>query len=103
MAGRRLTTQQLGTSPRLFERTDVWFLTLLAAELLSFPFVPFLPLALALLSLASPLRRSRWRVVTLLLVGVVMAAIVAAPYILSGLGLQFVDEGPVRSIDPLGD
>jgi hypothetical protein len=75
---------------------DAWFFGLLAAQLVVFPFVPFLPLLFGLGALATPVRRSAPRITILLIVGAMLAAIVAAPFIIAALGVTFVENGPVR-------
>jgi undecaprenyl pyrophosphate phosphatase UppP len=92
----RTTSGPRTSRSSVFSRVDAWFFGLLAAELATFPFVPFLPLAIGIGALATPLRRSRSRIAILIVVGALLAAIIAAPFVIGALNLTLVDEGPVR-------
>ncbi|MGL4339470.1 MAG: hypothetical protein ACRCSP_03470 [Rhodoglobus sp.] len=83
---------------RLFPVIDRYFIFFIVFQLLVFPFVPFLPLGVAAVSLATPLRRSRWRIVTLWVLGAILGMIVVAPFVIALLDINIVDEGPVRTV-----
>jgi len=83
--------------PRLFAAIDAWFFGIIALVVVSGAFVPFLPFILAGLALATPLRRSRWRVVTVLLVGVVLGLLFIAPFLIDPFDLNLIEQGPVRT------
>lgn len=85
---------------RLFPTIDRYFVLFVVLELLAFPFVPFLPLGIAAVSVATPLRRSRWRSIVLWVLAVVLGLIVAAPFILGLFDIRLVDEGPVHTVAP---
>jgi len=71
---------------RLFPTIDRYFLLFVALELLAFPLVPLLPLGVAAASLATPLRHSRWRSVTLWALGAFFPV-----YLSTMAGIQQVD------------
>ncbi|WP_142206619.1 hypothetical protein [Subtercola boreus] len=83
---------------QLFPVVDRWFLAFIALEVVTFPLIPLLPLVVAAAGIATPLRRSRWRLSVLFSVGLVLSLIVAAPVILGLLDIQLVQNGPAHTI-----
>lgn len=73
-------------SGRLFPMIDRLYVLFIVLEFIAFPFVPVLPLVIGAAAFATPLRVSRWRMVTLLALGMVLTLIVIAPFILKALG-----------------
>lgn len=73
-------------SGRLFPKIDRLYVLFIVLEFIAFPFVPVLPLVIGVGAFVTPLRVSRWRMVTLLALGTVLTLIVLAPLILKSLG-----------------
>jgi hypothetical protein len=81
-----------------FTAIDGWFYGSLAAEVLTMALVPWLPIVLAALAFATPLRRSTWRLVVVVTAGVLLGLIASAPFIIGLLDLQVVDQDPVHTV-----
>ncbi len=58
MTGTHSNSRPPMDAQRLFPAIDRYFALFIVLELLAFPFVPFLPLGIAALSLTTPLRLS---------------------------------------------
>lgn len=80
--------EQIANSKRLFPIIDRYLILFIVLEFLVFPFIPFGPLAVALGSLLTVVRTSKWRQVILWLIAGLMALIIAAPFILRWLNFS---------------
>ncbi len=100
MTGTHSGSRQVAVDQRLFPTIDRYFALFIVLELLAFPFVPFLPLGIVAVSLATPLRRSRWRSIVLWVLAAVLSLIVAAPFILGLFDIRLVSESPVHTVTP---
>jgi hypothetical protein len=78
----------------------VLFAATIVADVATLPLFPPAPLLLTLAASATPLRRSLWRMTALWILAVVLLLIALAPFLLSALTLNFIDEGPVRTVPP---
>jgi MFS family permease len=81
-------------SQRFFPAIDRYLIGFVIGQLLTFAFVPLLPLGLAAIALITPLRRSKRRLAILWAIGGVMALIVLGPVITHLIGNTFVETGP---------
>ena len=87
---RPIDTDQQG-SRHFFTAVDGWFYGLLLAEVLSMSLFPLLPLLVAAVAFLTPLRRSPWRLAVVVTVGVILGAIVLAPFV---FGTEYAERGP---------
>lgn len=84
-------------APGLFTAIDAWFFGAISLVVVSGAFLPFLPFLLAGLAVATPLRRSRWRLITVLLMGLLLGLLFTAPFLLDPFDLEFIEQGPVQT------
>ncbi|WP_146070914.1 hypothetical protein [Arthrobacter sp. B1805] len=75
----------------LFSRIDLMFFGSMLLVFLSYPLLPGLPLLPAAAAMATRVRASRWRVVTLWVTAGILALIVITPFIIGLFDLTFVE------------
>lgn len=90
------------TSDRLYGRIDRLFLLFLILEFAAWALFPGLPLVVALASLKTQLRFSKWRLSVLWVVAAMATLIVIAPFIIGWLGLSTFSESTITPTAPAG-
>ncbi len=86
---------------RIIPIVDRWFLAILVATIAATPLMLFLPLAGPLVALATPVRRSRGRMIALWTAAGLLSMVALAPFVIALFDVQIIHtDPPVRVASP---